>query len=438
MFIEKENKKLQFTYFILIPLLVIFRDVLGIEINKIFFISIQIIFVLLSGKKDLIYIIVFIFPFLCGVPGTYIMLINLIAYMYKFKQVNKKVFLFSLYAFILEVFVSIVFKNFKLVDIIQYVEYLMIFLLLIYNKMNINYKKIIQISIGSFLSTVLIIAVESVQKAPQNWFYLFRKGWYRFGDKFRTIEDGMTLSLNANNLAYYCIVGISISLLLFIKEKNKLIKIIYFFCMILFLIIGALSLSRSFVLVLLIIIFLIFVSNVKNLKKMLLGIFFIFIFVGAAIIILQKNTLILEGMITRFTSETMSTGGGRTTLTISTFTEWIGNYFYVLFGTSISSYNETMVGKAGQIHCGLLQILYVYGIIAAPILLYILINPVYILHKKYRIEIIYFIPWVSVIIFTQTIQFLNPTFLMFPYLLGIYSIKYGKTMERRSYKWKRC
>ena len=426
MFLKKENKYLQFTYFILIPLLIIFRDVFGLGINKLIFIGTQIIFASLSSKKDLIYIIVFIFPFLCGVPGTYIMLINLIAYILKFKEIKKEVFSFSLYALILEIFVSIVYENFEIIDVIQYIGYLTIFLLLIYNKSNLNYKKLLQISISSFLSVALIIGIESIQRAPDNWFFLIRKGWYRFGDDFRTINDGITLSLNANNLAYYCIVGLSISLLLLIKEKNKLKKSIYFFCMISFLGVGSLSLSRTFMLLFFIIIFLVFMLNIKNLKKTLLGIFCISIFVVGGIIIFGKNLMILEGFITRFTDETIGTGGGRTTIIVSTFTEWLGSYFYVFFGTSVSSYEKTMIGIAGTIHCGLLQILYVYGIVATPILLYILLKPLYILRKKYRVKMIYFLPWVSVVLFTQTIQFLNPTFLMFPYLVGIYSVKYGK------------
>lgn len=423
---KKENKYLQIVYFILIPLLIIFRDIFGVGINKSIFIIFQVIFVLLGSKKDLIYIIIFIFPFLCGVPGTYIMLINLIAYICKFKKVNRVVFVFVLYAFVLEIFVSIVFKNFKIIDIVQYIEYIMIFLLLMYNKNSLNYKKLIQISIVSFLSAVSIIGIESVQKAPSNWFFLFRKGWYRFGTSFHIIKDGITLSLNSNNLAYYCIVGLSISLLLFLKEKNKIEKILYFFCTSLFFIIGILSLSRTFILTFLIVVFLIFIANIKSLKKILLGLFFMAIFIIIMVIILENNSMILEGIMTRFTDKTMSTGGGRTSLAVSTFIEWSGNAFYFLFGTSISSYGETLVGRKGQIHNSLLQILYVYGIVVAPILLYILFKPVYILWRKYRIKMIYFIPWISVVIFTQTIQFLNPTFLMFPYLIGIYSIKYGK------------
>lgn len=435
---EKENRYLQLTYFILIPLLIIFRDIFGFGINKLIFIGLQIIFVLLSSKKDLIYIIVFIFPFLCGIPGTYIMLINLVAYIYKFRQINRSIFIFILYAFILEVFFAIIFKNFQIVDTLQYIEYLMIFLLLIYSKNSLNYKKLLQISVVSFLSVVSIIGIESIQKAPSNWFFLFRKGWYRFGNAFRSIEDGMILSLNSNNLAYYCIVGLSISLLLFLREKNKIGKILYTFCVGIFFIVGILSLSRAFILTFLIVVFLMFIANTKSLKKILLGLFFMVIFTIFIMIILERNSMILEGIMARFTDETMRTGGGRTSLAVSTFMEWIGNSFYFLFGTSVSSYDKTLVGIKGKIHCGLLQILYVYGIIAAPILLYILFKPVYILWRKYKIEMVYFIPWVSVIIFTQTIQFLNPTFLMFPYLIGLYSIKYGKESFKSRNMKKMC
>ncbi len=48
------------------------------------------------------------------------------------------------------------------------------------------------------------------------------------------------------------------------------------------------------------------------------------------------------------------------------------------------------------------------------------------------IGLIAWLPLVSVILFTQTIQFVDPHMLMLPYVIGVYSLRLGEKRRRNS------
>lgn len=415
----KENLMLQKIYFYILPILLICRDLIGVNYNKFLLIVVCSFFMLIANYKDLIYLLIFTIPFLCGIPGTYIFLIGLLVYILKYNNFSLYVLEVILYISSIEIFSMIRYSIYDITLFTQYIVYLSIMFFLVYSELSIDYEKVIKIFIFGLFVVSFIILVKSLIEAPSNWLYLFSKGWYRLGDEYKNNSlNNMLISLNANNLALFCIKGIFLTLILFEKNnfRNKYFLIIISY----FVLIGFLTQSRTFLIVLFLCGLLYFICNIKNFKILILLLFFI-AFIG---IMIGKSPEIITGITTRLSDSTLKTAGGRTGIIIKNFEYWTKNIWNILFGTGIIGYKE-ISEKAGQIHNGFLQILFSYGVIGFNIFLFTMLKPIIELSKQ-RIKFVYYIPIISIFIFIQTIQFLNPCFLMFSFLIGVFSIKLGK------------
>ena len=424
-----EQKKLRILYDITLVVLILVSDIGEVNIPKIIFIGASAVFMGCATAVDIVYMLAFTFPFLCGIPGTYIMLIALVCYVFKRRKVKSSLVLFCLFALILEFVNAILYDSLDMILIVQYMVYLFLLFSLIYDTdLSLNYKKLLQISVLGLLIVAGIIAAKSIIYAPTDWLYRLSRGWYRFGDDFAEDRSGMMLRLNANNMAYFCITGMSSTLLLFLSgnKREKFYNVIFSAA---FFVIGLFSMSRSFIVVAVLVVILFILSSVKNPRKVFSVMIIVSLVIFSALYLLSNNPELLAGFFKRFTNADMQTGGGRTSLIMKTIETWSSRILTILIGSGISGYYGVFTSK---IHCGLLQILYVYGVIGAPILLYFLLKPVILALKKEKIGIIYYMPWIAVVIFTQTIQFLDPPFLMFNYLVGIYAIRMGINVRGRN------
>lgn len=416
----KENKALQIAYFIILTALLVFRDLADFQYSKFILVVVCVFFMAVGSYKDLIYMLLFTFPFLCGIPGTYIISISLIFYIIKVGKINKKSVAFWGFAIIAELIASLWYPDLYLADIVQFLSFLGIMLLLIYDRtVHLDYIRCLKIFDIALMIVGLIIVIHTVQDAPTNWVVSFANGQFRYGDTYRS--DEMVLALNANNLAYYCVIGIAISMLLFdICKTSKLFNV---FSFLVFSGIGILSQSRTFILVTLGIVFLFLIFVSAKPKKMVAALAALTLIGVVGWAFLKDNSFFVNGLTSRFSNDDLSTAGGRTTLTIEYLTAWWSNIRCVLFGTGVVGSND-ILQIYHSIHTGSIQFLLCYGLFGSWIMFAAILIPFFNL-MKYKIRFIYYLPWIAIVVFTQTIQFLNPCFLMLPYVIGIYAMREG-------------
>lgn len=310
-----------------------------------------------------------------------------------------------------------------IITIVQYLSFIGILIFMIYDKKIIDYQLCIKLFNLGVLIVGFAILMISLKSAPSNWQYMFSRGWFRIGDTQVEENSGMMLVLNANSMAYFCLVGVSCSLLL-LEIDNKRKKLLYIIETCLFITIGIMTNSRTFILMLSVI-FILYLKSRKVSIKSIVALIFVALCLGIiGWVILNNNTFLLKGIEGRFNDSTIGSAGGRTDLFILYFEKWSKNVRTLLFGAGAAGYAD-IYKLDGSIHNGLLQIFVCQGIIGSIMMAFVLLQPIYVSLKR-RVLLKYYLPIIAVVLFTQTIQFLNPCFLMLPYIIGILALKEGE------------
>lgn len=127
----------------------------------------------------------------------------------------------------------------------------------------------------------------------------------------------------------------------------------------------------------------------------------------------------------RFIDETVETGGSRTTIFKKYTDIYLSDLRFIFLGTGVTRY-VAVAGTGGAIHNGTQQILVCCGAVGLIVYLVLLIGATQKACKARKHEKMFIANWLpvlSVIAFTQTIQFLNSTMLMLPYVIGAYAIR---------------
>ena len=278
---------------------------------------------------------------------------------------------------------------------------------------------------GTFALCALFI-INAMINAPSNWVALLASGMLRFGGTVNSKFGAMTVNLNANTLAYFSIVGVASSLSIMDSFNNMRVgeRIIYIAQFALVSVIGMLTVSRSWVLAMAIILLLFFFSQMKTPRKaitvlvatVVIGLFVFMVFS-------QGSSSILNAFVARFTNGEVKTLAGRTDIYSDYMKAFNSNGRFMLFGTGVTDYVD-VTGMWQSLHNGLQQILICLGIPGAIVFLIALLRPI--LTKENRqSDLVHWLPFVAVVTFTQTIQFLNPNLLMLPFVIGLYGIRNG-------------
>ena len=242
-------------------------------------------------------------------------------------------------------------------------------------------------------------------------------GNIRIGDT--GILDEMELSgkiylrANANNMAYFSIVSISLLLIQFFDKRIPLIEFIIligvlFLC-------GLTTMSRTWFICLAILLFTFFnkIGNTGFLKT----IFFILIAVGGIYFIISNedfSTAIIE----RFTGD--KTAGGRTSI----FAEYNDFFFnhpaVILFGTGVLNYKKVAMLEHST-HNAIQQIYVCNGLIGGILLIgvfFFTVANIWIKRNR-MVSKVYLLPLIISILFLQTLQILNPCILLLPLIPSI-------------------
>lgn len=413
-----------FAYILSMCILLPLRDVWGVSINKYILVAICIFFYAISTFDDLVKVLCFTIPLLCGLPGTYIMPVAAVLFIIKGKVEGRQLF-FSYTVVLLELLASFFYQTLSIARIVQYCSFATLLMLLLHSSYvrgndELKEKSCIAYLVGSMLLCGTIV-VSTIKDAPSNWLARFAKGWFRFGDVQADALEGMSLKLNANSLAYFAIVGAVVAIVFALKANGIKARIIYWVCAIFHLLTGILTTSRTFFLVAVVCGLILIMTIDKSPRMLAILISAVVALAGLSVYIFQQYPDLLEGIIGRFEMDNLATGGGRQEMFSAYFNAFSNLPRCWIMGTGVVGYKE-ITGVYGSIHNALQQIIICLGIPGAIIFLFALIEPAVFFMKQNRKLGIKVLPLVAVVLFSQTIQFLNPEQLMLPYVIGVYML----------------
>lgn len=214
--------------------------------------------------------------------------------------------------------------------------------------------------------------------------------------------------LNANNIAYF---SCTILAFLFLGHKSLgCSKLVYYILLLVALISGLLSQSRTWIFIVVIGGFLMLLSSdLKQKIRLVIG-----IFVMLAIVAISASELmdyILTGVMNRFEAEDIGTAGGRTEIFAKYNQFMFSNPRYMLGGTGVLKYRE-VAHITNSCHNGTQQVFVSYGLIGL-LFLFLFIAKSFKLRCN-QCTIVNYISSIVPFLFIQSIQFINPHYLMFP------------------------
>lgn len=406
-----------------LSLMLVVRDIGGIQLNKYLYLVFVVGCMALANYHTLVSMVCFVLPLVCGLPATYIMPCVLILLVFKRGRLRLTSIFFVVCLSMLEILASFWYPNANTPDIVQYISFVAVMILLIHDSVELDYERCVRMYLYGVLLLCAVIVVVTLENAPSNWLDMFARGTFRFGEVEKEFEGALNLTLNTNSLAYYSITGIACGV--FLAERRKgVARGVYIAIAVFAGTAGFFTVSRSWLLVTALCLLLYIISKLRNPKQffVLTGVLLLIVAVGT--ILVQRNPRLLDGFVARFTSDDIETGNGRTDV----FWNYMEYYFsdprYILFGTGVCQYRQVLKTTLSM-HNGTQQILVCTGVIGFAIYMCALIPPVLQVRKKGKRPFAAWLPLLGTVSFVQTIQFLNPTMLMLPYIICVFALRAG-------------
>ena len=420
---ERKISPIEMCFMIGLTALLTVRDIIGVSYSKFILVGFVLVFAIFCSHYDLATMVCFMFPLTWGLPYTYIFLGCIVLYWAKRRKIPAPSAVLLVLFFLLEVIASMFYPSNDYTRILKYISVLAIFLTFLYDA---EIDKVSCIKAFYYGSVILcaVILISTVKNAPSNWLYLFSRGWFRFGSKQAEDVEGMMLSVNANTLAYYSVVGITLSYCFIPSSKGKE-KIFYIFALALFVVSGVFTVSFSWVIVMTLCTFLYVFTQTKSAKAMLFTGLGILLVVLITRIALSNTPELLTAFTTRLSKVDLATGDARTDLMLEYHNAFWDNPRFVFLGTGVTQYRQ-VTSNSNSFHNMIQQIFVSYGVIAGFVFFAGFLSP---LRKlgRHTTTLIDWLPMIAVLLFTQTIQFINPESLMLPYVIAFYLLSVRST-----------
>lgn len=410
----KKTNLLLYACTLMLCLFILARDIIGVGIpGMVFAVMVATAGLVLKIDQFKIFLF-FLFPFTCGVPG-YTMLVSIIVLVAKSLgkvPIRRLQILPVVFVALLELFNCLI--HVGDVDISGYASFISftaVFFFILFDKS--NYKQSRECLIAFILGTLFVCVVIYYKMITEYGLDMILMGHLRgaMGDVNK--EGTGKLITNGNNVAYLSIVLISI--LLLGAKRLKMLSSLCNSLLMLSILIGMGSFSRTWMLLFasIIVVYLLYQRSLKML--------FVLVLISGILILIFPN--ILDGftnvMTERMTSENIGTMGGRSTI-FSHYNEiWSQKLLYILFGTSVTFHNDVLNYYIAM-HNMTQQIYVCIGVIG--LLLYVYLFGRF-FKEKYagNKTLINYLPFFAGIMFLQSIQFLQPYFLMLPLLPAFYA-----------------
>lgn len=330
-------KKFRFILYGLICILVLARDIGGVDISRFLFIGIAAVICILSDCAELLCLAAFVAPLHTGISGTFIVLVVFFVYIFKKRwvQIRHEEIGAILIILLLEI-VSGIRGNFSIIEYFRFAAYFLLVFFVILDKG--KYCDGERVSIY-FLSGYLIalISVWGQMLGTYSFDQILKLG-IRFGDLNYTgtaIQETMRVSFNQNDLGFVCAIVAILSLILRKRQRNLLYYIIF----IVSILTCIMTMSRGAMLSLATGLMLYFLFSSTNIKSTLRNI--LLIAVGITVLIFLVYTFIpsyLTGLIERFTEENLL--NGRDTIMMYYNNELMAHVGRLVFGVGLQNYPE--------------------------------------------------------------------------------------------------
>lgn len=420
----KSGKLMLAIYIILIATLLYARDIIGISVNKNIFIALVILFSMSLKYENLLSLILFTLPLMCGLPGNYFLPVWCLIVV--FYQIRNNTFNFSILAFWLAIVLWEImiycFYPFEIptMNVLGYFSALLLTCVLISEYRTIDYSTpVICFCLGC---CVLLGAIFLIYSSDPSMMYT--DGGVRMGGDMYTDTMEMTLKTNSNNIGYLSSASIACLFTLFYYKKIDVILFmvmagVSFYC-------GMFSISRTWAIsvILTIVVYSIFQRENKKVGYALLCVIAILGFYY-----LSKNPLLLDAFIGRFEGDNIETGGQRTVL-FAQYNEFLLKHPWNLFwGTSAQLYKD-VTGLYHSTHNSLQQIWMSYGIIGFVVIITVYFKALK--HNYVKKEYMACMPMLMIVFFLQSIQVLNPHNGMYPIIAAFFIMKMIK-VKKNSY-----
>lgn len=297
---------------------------------------------------------------------------------------------------------------------------------------DIDYATCIRRYIAGVCTIFFIYCLDAYSTEGVNFLTAILGGNIRFGGTAATDSfANMAIGLNANTLAYYSVSAIAciFTMIEFHKRFLGEGKLLYLlialgWCVL----IGAITISRAWLLTAFICLLLYLFSRNKNPRLFIKRLLAAAIIASIIFYFVYSRTAIFDSFLSRFQSASMTTANGRTTITKDYLSAFFQSDVFMLLGTGVTDYNQ-VINQYMSVHAGVIQILVCLGFPGAALLMVYLCRPFFEAIKN-SVGLIWWLPIIIVVLFTQTIQFLNPHMLMLPYTIGVYALRLGKTISR--------
>lgn len=408
-------------------MILIIRDIIGININKFLITGFVATIMINASIPSIISMLSFCFPLFCGLPGKYIIVIAFALILWKghFK-LNIYQIMCLFFIIIMEVLASIWYMKNDWLETIGYMLFAIVMFWMLWTEEDLDHKQCLKMFLLGDAILCGIIIIAGIKTAPSNWIDLFSTGKFRFGStQVEEIGNGMTLWLNPNGLAYFSIVGISIALVL-IENNKKKITIHYIIMIAICTIAGYLTQSRSWLICLFILFAIYMIGKLTSMKAFISFSIALTIIVCLLIYYFGNHPEFLSGLETRMTDSDIASGDGRTYLFQKYMEVFFDNLRFQLIGTGVMEVRTVTGITRNGLHNSTQQLLICYGIPGFLFIIYHLFAPVHRIAKGNKLNIIYWLPLLSVILFTQTIQFVYPYVYMPPFAISAYALVLGR------------
>lgn len=414
------------TFCILFTAILYYRDFAVVDFNKLYLVIATFGVAAVLDYKRVIYLLCFLFPLSCGIPSNFIypLLICILFIKDPQKSINKVALFIVIFLMEISHYGFYTFET-RVAEVVGYASFLfLLFYIIADNSKDLDYGRCITIfCIGTAVLLLGIIINNTLlmnQLDPIN-------GVVRLGENNELgnfDETRMMLTANANTIGYYSIAAISCLLVLqYYKKINSILFLILFAVSFYG---GVLSVSRTWAILMIfsVIVYLRFMKHNIVKSLLLIGVLSI-----GVVVFLSQNELILEFFTQRFTEDStnLSTAGGRTII-FKSYNDYLAdNPFSLLWGEGAVYYKEAS-GIASATHNALQQIIVSYGLVGLCIFICAFIRST----KKYfsKKELMAILPLCMMVLFVQTIQILNPYFLMAPIIVAFYALKMGKSQSQ--------
>lgn len=374
---------------------------------------------LLLPYKQCVSFVFFVLPLTCGIPG-YSMLVAYIILILKSKIINIWQIIPPICIVLLE-FWHVCRYDFEssLVAVFSFSSFILVFFYLIFNRDNrvSNIDCIKLYVIGAIIASLIVILKLGSSHGFEELLLGSLRGGVRSNAEQQLIGQ---FDLNANSMAFYSITAFSC--LLIGRKAYSMKQVNYLLCMIASILVGIISFSRTWILVAILAILLYIIIKHKNIKTIVFSLLFAGLVVYAVPIFFDN---LMEVFIGRFTLDNMETGGGRAVIFDVYHNAFINNPKFYIGGTGVVHYTE-VVGYPLAMHSGFQQLYVCCGMIGVFVFA---VSALY-YKKRYvtrKIPLLFYIPLISCLIFDQSIQFLNPYYLMFPFIPAVYILQLKST-----------